>query len=60
LAGSLTIVIWSGSLSDIYKADNILELNYKVCKRNDGPKVDVTCYVFYHTKTGMTIARKSS
>jgi hypothetical protein len=29
-------VIWSGSLSNTYEADNILELSYKFCKRKDG------------------------
>jgi hypothetical protein len=34
-------MIWSRSLSNTYEVDNILELNYKFCKRKDGLKVDI-------------------
>jgi hypothetical protein len=32
-------MIWSGSLSNTYDTDYILELSYKFCKREDGSVV---------------------
>jgi hypothetical protein len=34
-------MIWSRSLSNTYEAENTLELDYKLCKRKDGLKVDI-------------------
>jgi hypothetical protein len=34
-------MIWSRLLPSIYETDNILELNYKFCKRKDGLKVNI-------------------
>jgi hypothetical protein len=43
-------MIWSRSLSNTYEAVNILELNYKFCKSEDGLKVDISCNVYSITR----------